>query len=175
MAGSRVKQGAKLWAVGTWPIKGAFYADVRKLGIQAGQAGDPDGYCHFGMWLDVVYFRQITSEYLADEKIKGRILRRWKIRPSETDNHFFDCRVYNMALAEYLGLSSHTADDWAALARVRGLPDATPDLFTPRSRLTLPEGEAVPEPPPEPAAPEPSPPPAASQGGWFDRPSDDWF
>jgi phage terminase large subunit GpA-like protein len=122
LAGHRVKKGCKIWPVGTWPLKGAFYSDVRKEGIKSGHEEDPDGYCHFPSWLDENYFRQITSEYLTDEKIRGKVVRTWKLRASERDNHFFDCRVYNMALAEHLGLSSLTADEWAGLARERGGP-----------------------------------------------------
>ena len=35
-------------------------------------------------------------------------------------NHLLDCGVYNLALAEYLGLQKMTSDDWAMLARERG-------------------------------------------------------
>ena len=38
------------------------------------------------------------------------------------DNHFLDCRAYNLALLEYLGFSKLTADDWSNLARERGAP-----------------------------------------------------
>jgi hypothetical protein len=43
-----------------------------------------------------------------------------KIRASERDNHFLDCRIMCMALAEHLGLSSLTPSEWAGLARERG-------------------------------------------------------
>lgn len=134
LAGQKVKKGAKLWPVGTWPLKGAFYADLRKDGVRSGQERDPEGYCHFGAWQDETYFRQITSEYLADEKFKGRPRKVWKLRPSERDNHLLDCRVYNLALAEYLGLSSTTPDEWALLAKRRGLPPEAiaEGLFAPR-------------------------------------------
>ena len=48
------------------------------------------------------------------------------------ENHFLDCRIYNMALADYLGMSITTPEQWAALARQRGMPAAatTTDLFT---------------------------------------------
>jgi hypothetical protein len=42
---------------------------------------------------------------------------------------FLDCRVYNLALAEYLGLSSMTPDEWAVLARRHGLPDVEEMIF----------------------------------------------
>jgi hypothetical protein len=38
------------------------------------------------------------------------------------DNHSLDCRVYNKALAEHLGLSKMSDEDWKGLARDRELP-----------------------------------------------------
>ncbi|WP_051949245.1 phage terminase large subunit family protein [Methylosinus sp. PW1] len=148
LAGKKIKQGAKLWPVGTWPLKGAFYADLHKEGLAAGRERDPEGYCHFGAWLDETYFRQITSEYLADEKFKGRTRKVWKLRPSEKDNHLLDCRVYNNALAEYLGLSSTTPEEWALLAKRRGVPQEAiaQGLFAPRAVEVVVPALALPAP-----------------------------
>ena len=130
LAGHRVKRGVKIWPVGTWALIGALYSDLRKDGLRSGAESDPPGYCHFPSWLDEGFFRQITSEYLAEETFKGRARKFWKLRASERDNHFLDCRIYNMALAEHLGLSSLTADEWAVLAKERGMPPAElPTLF----------------------------------------------
>jgi phage terminase large subunit GpA-like protein len=118
-----------VWAVGTWPLKGAFYANLHKLGIAAGKDADPAGYCHFGTWLDEIYFRQITSEYLATEMFRGRQRRVWTVRNGE-ENHSLDCEIYNDALADYLGQSRMTEEQWKRLAADRGLP-ADLDLFSP--------------------------------------------
>lgn len=134
LAGSRVRQGCKLWPVGTWPLKGAFYSDLRKDGRKSGAAVDPPGYCHFPDWLDENYFRQLTSEYLADETFRGRRRKVWKQRPSARDNHFLDCRVYNIALAEHLGLSSITPATWAAIAKSHGAP--SPAIQTPAGSMS---------------------------------------
>lgn len=139
--GRKIRQGCKLWPVGTWSLKAGFYSDLHKLGVRSGEAIDPDGYCHFGDWLDEVYFKQLTSEYLTDIVVRGRVTgRKWE---KTTDNHLLDCRVYNLALAEYLGLSSMTPEDWAEVARRRGLPDAcsTVDLFVPRRADPTPKHE----------------------------------
>lgn len=132
--GQKIKQGAKVWGVGTWPLKVSLYSDLNVLMPEPPELPiAPDGYCHFGKWCDEVYFKQLTAEVLEDIKVRGRVTgRRW-MRTRE--NHFHDCRVGNMALAEYLGLSSMTADDWAALARSRGLPEelSRRDLFTPHA------------------------------------------
>jgi phage terminase large subunit GpA-like protein len=131
LAGHRVKKGCRIWPVGTWPLKGAFYADLRKDGLKAGAEVDPPGYCHFGSWLDEGYFRQITAEYLAEESYRGRPRKFWKPRGSERDNHWLDCTVYCWALAEFLGLSSLTPAEWARIARGRGMPEPElPNLFS---------------------------------------------
>lgn len=137
--GKKIRQGCKLWPVGTWSLKAGFYSDLNKAGIRSGEAIDPDGYCHFGMWLDEAYFKQITSEHLTDVIVRKRVVgRRWE---KTTDNHLLDCRIYNLALAEYLGLSSMTPEEWASLARRHGLPAelSTVDLFAPRQRLVASE------------------------------------
>jgi phage terminase large subunit GpA-like protein len=132
LAGHKVKKGCKLWPVGTWPLKGVFYADLRKTGLRGGAETDPEGYCHFGSWLDESYFKQITAEYLAEDTRRGRTRKYWKERASERDNHFLDCRVYNLALAEFLGLSTLTPAEWARLAKERGMPPKDlPTLFRP--------------------------------------------
>lgn len=174
LAGTKIKQGARVWGIGTWSLKGAFYEDLRKEGRKAGFERDPDGYCHFGVWLDEVYFRQITSEYLAEERIKGRILKRWKLQAAEKDNHLLDCRVYNLALAEYLGVSSMTPDEWAALARARGLPDelTAPSLFAPQRRAPEAEGSSGTH-EPAPQAVEPDAPAPADD--WIGRDTANWF
>jgi phage terminase large subunit GpA-like protein len=116
LEGCRVKKGCRLWRVGTWPLKGALYEYLRKEGVAAGIDRDPPGYCHFGTWLDENYFKQITAEYLFEEIYRGKPRKVWKLKASERDNHLLDCRVYNMALAEYLGISTMMPDEWGDIA-----------------------------------------------------------
>jgi phage terminase large subunit GpA-like protein len=131
--GKKIRQGAKVWGVGTWPLKASFYSDLRQeIPTPPAEPIAPDGYCHFGTWNDEVFFKQITAEQLEDVKHKGRVThQKWA---TLRENHLLDCRVGIKALAEYLGISSTTPEQWAALARERGLPaelsEAT--LFTPR-------------------------------------------
>lgn len=162
--GRKVKQGCKLWKVGTWPLKSSVYLD---LGKQRSDAEEfPSGYCHFGEWLDEVYFRQLTAAHLEEVTVRGRAAgRRWV---DGRENHLLDCRVYNLALAEYLGLSSTTPAEWAALARRRGLPDELlkTDIFTPTQSepsQTVAQPEAA-EPPPQRSTWIPRRP-----GGWLRR------
>ncbi|MCF1502920.1 phage terminase large subunit family protein [Afifella sp. H1R] len=119
---------AELWPVGTWTLKSEFYANLHKTGLAAGEVADPPGYCHFGMFLGEEYFKQLTAEFFDHGRIvRGRLTgEEWKrIR---RDNHFLDCRVYAMAIAEHLGLSRMRPAEWAAL-RARLHPDHAIDLF----------------------------------------------
>lgn len=164
--GKKIRQGATIWPVGTWSLKASFYSHLAKPGIAAGAEIDPPGYCHFGTWLDEVYFQQITAEYLGDEKYKGRTRKRWKPL-SGRENHFLDCRIYNMALADYLGASRMTADDWALLAKERGVPagSAGEGLFTPAPRKIA---DARPEAPASRPQAAPERPVDAGDRGWLD-------
>jgi phage terminase large subunit GpA-like protein len=117
--GKKVRRGLLLWPVGTWPLKAELYANLRKEGRRDGQEADPAGYCHFADFHDDGYFKQLTAEFLKEREARGRMVKEWV---ATGPNHFHDCRIYNMALAEHLGASRMTADDWAALARQRGVP-----------------------------------------------------
>ena len=127
LKGRKLRRGAMLWPVGTWSLKAVLYANLRKEGRRDGAEQDPSGYCHFGEFLDEAYFRQITAEYLKDREVKGRMVREWVASGA---NHFHDCRIYNMAMAEHLGLSRLRPDEWAMLAAKRNaLPADAPDLL----------------------------------------------
>jgi phage terminase large subunit GpA-like protein len=132
LSGKKIKGGATLWPVGSWSLKATFYANLNKEGVKAGQLLDPPGYCHHSLACDERFFRQQTAEYLKTVTVRGRSSRVWQ----ETGpNHLLDARVYAMAMAEYLGLARMTADQWAELARMRGVPIVLkePDLLAPDS------------------------------------------
>ena len=144
LGGRKVRKGGRVWPVGTWPLKSAFYSEAAKTGIAGGATEDPPGYCHFAKWQDETYFRQITAEYLTDDLVRGKQRRVWKLRAGNHDNHLLDCRVYNKALAEHIGLSSFTADEIAGWTKERGAPpsDALPLFAKP---LAPAEGAATAE------------------------------
>ncbi len=166
--GQKIKQGCRLWPIGTWPLKSQLYSDLHKVGKRSGAERDPDGYIHFPMWVDEGYFRQITAEHLEDIVVRGRVAgRKWV---ANGDNHLLDCAIYDRALAEYLGLTMMTADDWAWLAKQRGVPAEViaADLFT-----AQPEAPAKQE---EPQAVPPSEDGHDGDGGSFiPSVSDDWL
>lgn len=84
------------------------------------------------------------------------------------DNHFLDCRVGNLALFEHLTTGA-SPEQWAALARRRGLPDEAlrQDLFT-----TAASGPAGTAPPIEKKPQANSPHPAED---WLGGRGDRWF
>ncbi|WP_245294069.1 terminase gpA endonuclease subunit [Methylobrevis pamukkalensis] len=130
LKGQRIRNGAMVWPLGTWSLKAEWYSQLKKPGIMSGADVNPPGYCHFGMFLDETYFKQITSEYLAEETNRGRTVKKWFERG---ENHLLDCRIYAMAAAEYLGLTRMSDEQWATLAMMRGVPAemAAADLLTP--------------------------------------------
>ena len=179
LGGKKIKRGATLWPIGTWSLKGEFYSYLRKPGRAAGQEIDPPGYCHFGGFLGENYFKQITAEYLAEVKFRGRVRREW--RPSREDNHLLDCRVMATAMADYLGLSRMTAEQWARLAGMRGVPAelADPDLLAPDPVKVAAQPDPVPPVPTTQAAPVPTAKPEAPRrsddDGYFDDRVEDFW
>jgi phage terminase large subunit GpA-like protein len=125
------------------------------MGLAAGEATDPPGYCHFHKDLGEEYFQQITAEYFKQSLVKGKLHEEWlKRRP---DNHFLDCRIYAMAMAEHLGLSTMTKEAWAKL-RASLEPALITDLLSPPSHQLMSAREppaAAPPPPPAASAPKP--------------------
>lgn len=117
-SGKKKRRGMRVWPVGTWPLKAELYAHLRKPGLREGAAEDPPGYCRFGAFLDQKYFQQLTAESLQERTHRGRVVREWH---AHGENHFHDCRIYNMALADRLGVSRLTSDGWAQLAQ-RDMP-----------------------------------------------------
>jgi phage terminase large subunit GpA-like protein len=143
--GRKVKGGAKLRSVGTWPLKASVYAYLAlDKKTENGVLIAPRGYCHFARWLDENYYKQLTAEYLAEEKIRGKPRKVWK--QSDNDNHFLDCRVMNTALADAY-LATYTSDDWARMARDRGVPAdlMDPDLFNPLRPVLAPDAPQSPQ------------------------------
>lgn len=160
LGGRKIAQGAKVWPIGTWPLKTSFYLDLGKQRSAETVTEAPPGYCHFGGFADEEYFKQLCASHLEDIKVRGRPAgKRWV---DLRENHFLDCRIYNMAMAEYLGLSLMTPAEWTALARHRGVPDEVTrqDLFTAPAHAA---------PPPE--APDRAPPPADD---WLRGRGSDW-
>ncbi|WP_283196595.1 terminase gpA endonuclease subunit [Rhizobium sp. BT04] len=127
--GKRKRFGSTMsWPVGTWALKAEFYGNLHKSGLAAGEPTDPPGYCHFHKELGEEYFKQITAEAFVQKIQRGKLYEEWM--PLRVDNHWLDCRIYAMAIAEHLGLSRMSPAEWAAL-RAEREPDIAPDLLSP--------------------------------------------
>jgi phage terminase large subunit GpA-like protein len=174
LSGQKIKQGGKVWGIGTWPLKADFYSFLRQEGIKSGREKDPDGYCHFGEWHDEVYFKQLVGDRLEPVKIHGKVAgQRWA---QIKDNHFHDCRIYNMAMAEYLGISQITPEEWRVLALRRGMPAelSEPNLFAASAPAGVaPESDTADS--PHTNASEQPGIPASSTSDWLGRDTHGWL
>lgn len=64
-----------------------------------------------GAWMvyngcDMEYAKQVTSEHKVQEKKGDRLVQKWEVKSSHTDNHYLDCEVYALAAADILGVRS---------------------------------------------------------------------
>lgn len=143
--GKRIRKGAQLYKVGTYPLKATHYDSLRKTMTSEGQF--PPGYVHFSWGLSEEYFKQITGEFLSEENYRGRPRLVWKPVPGK-ENHWLDCNVYADAIADYLGVPRLEDDDWKTVAAELGVnldPTLVDDgLFTPVS-VKLAEANAIKE------------------------------
>lgn len=122
--GKRVRKGVQQWKAGAYNLKSRFYAYLnRETAIDpAGDVVAPAGYCHFGTFLEEGYFRQLTAEYIGQDKAGNRV---WKQR--EHDNHWLDCRVIAMSLvfgAPVFDIGNRPESFWRNLAYERGAPES---------------------------------------------------
>ena len=126
--GKKKKKGAKVWGIGTWGLKAELYAYL--------ELDDPTspGYCHFSEFHDEAYFKQLTAEFLKEVTRRGKPTREWFT--AGRANHYHDCRIYNMALAEMLGITRMNASDWRQLAKKRNQSsEQQTDLFYAAQKL----------------------------------------
>jgi phage terminase large subunit GpA-like protein len=150
--GKRKKRGSmRIWPVGGWQAKSEFYAYLRLEGTAEGAEMNPHGYCHFSTGCDENYFKQLTSESLVTHQRNGREITEWMV---SGENHFLDCRIYNMAAAERCEISRFTVEKWRALATLREVPPETlqGDLLALENQLNQ-----VPKPSVQPAEPKEMP------------------
>lgn len=156
--GKKRKKGALIWPVGTWALKAEFYAYLRKDQPDDGHEVYPPGFVHIAQHNDDRWCRQVVAESLKEREVKGRKVKEWV---ATGDNHFHDCRIYNMALMVHAA-GYWTEDQWKLLAQQRG-PRERPqaDLFSKPVQLAgtpteAPAGETEPAPEPPKAPQRPS-------------------
>lgn len=97
----------------------------------------PVGRVHLGRDMPVDWPAQATAETIVIKMVHGRPDRQWAVLPG-AQNHYLDCRVYNIAAAEKLLLDTLSDADWAKLTAERYAPrdDVQGDLLAPRLSAT---------------------------------------
>ena len=114
--GKARRKGPKTYPVGTWPLKSRHFGAL-KVKKEADDPYYPGSYCHFGQDWTEADFKQLLSEIFATQRNRktGKVTQGW--HQVEIDNHLLDCRVYGLALAEKLGMSTKSPAEWEWLER----------------------------------------------------------
>lgn len=118
----------RAYIVGTFPAKATWYGFLRSTiefaaAIVAEGTGSPKpvGLCHFGRDTTDEWFEMATAETIVAKVTNGYPRRVWQVMPGR-QNHYLDCRIYNMAATEKLLLDTLTDADWARLRCERYAP-----------------------------------------------------
>lgn len=104
--GKIIKNGVKLWHVGTDTAKDLFFGRLKVT-----QPGP--GYVHFSRELPDEWFRQLTAEARVGGKISKGSKTRWI--PTRARNEALDCTVYAIFAAHMLDLHRYTEAMWDKL------------------------------------------------------------
>jgi phage terminase large subunit GpA-like protein len=105
--GQVIKNGVKLWPVGTDTAKSTVYARLK--------VKDPGpGYLHFYIGLTENYFEQLTGEKLIPRYVKGFPVYEWVNVAPGRRNEALDCEVYAYAAAKRAGIDRV---NWADLEK----------------------------------------------------------
>jgi phage terminase large subunit GpA-like protein len=118
--GKKRRRGMLIWPVYVWNLKSELYANLRKGPPQAGDERFPAGYCHFSTAHDLTFFQQLTAEYLKEHQVRGRLRHEWH---AAGENHYHDCRIYNMAAfhraAKRFKVAENDPQAWLRLQALR--------------------------------------------------------
>jgi phage terminase large subunit GpA-like protein len=154
--GQTERNGAELWIVGTDTAKDWIY---NRYSFDKGP-----GALHFAKDLPDEFFQQCVAERKIARYVKGYRRIEW-VKSKAERNEALDLMVYNLAMANFLGLHRYVEHDWDKLRQAL----AQASLFD--------QGEQQParpqasEPTPdEQEEGDPSPPPAAAPGRRTDPP-----
>jgi phage terminase large subunit GpA-like protein len=131
--GKRAGQASKraderAYIVGTFTAKATWYGFLRstlayaKALVEEGTGtAKPVGLAHFSRDTADEWFDMATAEAVVAKIVNGYPKRIWQPLPGR-ENHYLDCRVYNMAAAEKLLLDTLAAADWQRLRAERYAP-----------------------------------------------------
>lgn len=117
LRGQVIKQGVKLWEIGTDTAKDLLYGRLR-----VSQPGP--GYVNFASDLPLEFFLQLTAEVRVLKKTPTGEVYRWVKR--RLRNEKLDCAVYSIFLSQALDLHRYTDRMWD---RLEAAVQPPPDLF----------------------------------------------
>jgi phage terminase large subunit GpA-like protein len=127
----------RAFIVGTFGAKSTWYGFLHatityaKSLLEEGEgSARPVGLCHFSHDTTDEWFEMATAEAVVAKVVNGYPKRVWQPMPGR-QNHYLDCRIYNMAAAEKLLLDTLAAADWQRLQTERYAPkdEAQGDLL----------------------------------------------
>ena len=152
--GQRIKSGCLLWPIGTWPLKSAHYAGLRRMLRGPAETGPVrSGGLYFNEDADLTLLKEATAESLRKGMRQGRPYQYWEQHGA---NEELDIAVGARALAYHLGCDSMTAEQWRELAAQRAaapvgqrtlfeLPLATLPASVPRPSCATPHPDPDPD------------------------------
>jgi phage terminase large subunit GpA-like protein len=118
----------RAYIVGTFSAKATWYGFLRstlayaKAIVEEGTGtAKPVGLAHFSRDTADEWFDMATAEAVIAKIVNGYPKRVWQPLPGR-ENHYLDCRVYNMAAAEKLLLDTLNDADWQRLRADRCAP-----------------------------------------------------
>jgi phage terminase large subunit GpA-like protein len=93
------------------------------LAANLSQAEHGPGYCHFPSEYDRAYFEQLLAERPAIKRVRGHRVRSWQPKHEGIRNEALDCRVYNIAALDILGVDVNATVAWfQERAKIGGTP-----------------------------------------------------
>jgi phage terminase large subunit GpA-like protein len=112
--GRKISKGCLLWPIGTWPMKSAHYAALRRTIRGPDVGGGPrPGSLQINEDIDLGGCKQLTAESLKITTRNGKPHQEW-VRHGA--NEELDCAVGARALAYHLGADKLSPDDWVRIA-----------------------------------------------------------
>ena len=106
-----IKQGLKLYSIGTETGKTLFYNR-----LQVTQAGP--GFVHLSKYLPDEFFQHITNEVRVLKHTKKGKVYSWEMRRAGARNECLDCSVMVLFLNSRAGLHNKTKSYWANLRNI---------------------------------------------------------
>lgn len=144
--GQTERNGAELWIVGTDTAKDWIY---NRYSFDKGP-----GALHFAKDLPDEFFQQCVAERKIARYVKGYKRIEW-VKSKAERNEALDLMVYNLAMANFLGLHRYVEHDWdklrQALAQASLFDQGEQQPARPQASDPAPDEQEVDDPPPRPA------------------------